>query len=151
MPKTMDADIVSGVVLVILGIAGNIGASTIVNMVVTRLSGAFYPEILFTIIILCGLGLIYQGVKREKKEPLPTFKVLDLAKIIVALLVYVYVMEYIGFIISTFLFLMVSMFVYGERRVKIMIPVSIISAIGIYFLFTKAFMISLPNIEFLIF
>ena len=151
MIKTMDSDVLSGAALVILGIAGNIGSSTIVNMVVTRLSGAFYPEVLFTIIILCGLGLIYQGVKREKKEPFPSFKILDLTEIIITLLIYVYVMEYIGFIISTFLFLMVSMFIYGERRVKIMIPVSVVASIGIYFLFTKAFMISLPNIEFLIF
>lgn len=142
----MDRDLVSGIFLVILGIAGFAGAETIENMLVTRLSGAFFPQVLFAIIILCGAALIFAGYKRTDKEALPDFKWGKLGQIVAALGIYVAIMEYAGFLISSVLFLVSAMLMFGERRIKVIIPAAVISSAVIYFLFTEAFMIVLPGI-----
>ena len=52
--KTVDQDMVSGIGLIVLGIAGLIGASGLENLVVADLSAAFFPNILFGILIFVG-------------------------------------------------------------------------------------------------
>lgn len=143
---SIDRDLASGIFLVILGIAGFVGAGTIENMLVTRLSGAFFPQVLFAIIFLCGAGLAFAGYKRTDKEALPDFKWGKLGQIVGALAVYVAILEYAGFLISSVLFLISAMLMFGERRIKVIIPVAVLSAVVIYFLFTEAFMIVLPGI-----
>jgi hypothetical protein len=64
----MDRDLVSGIFLVILGIAGFAGAETIENMLVTRLSGHFSRRCYLPLIILCGAALAFAGYKRTDKE-----------------------------------------------------------------------------------
>lgn len=145
LKKTLDKDICAGGFLIILALLGFIASSQIENMAVTRLSGAFYPNILFSILIICGIGLIYQGKKRKNKEAIPSFKWKKLIQMVIVLLLYVFLMEYIGFVLSTVLFMIVSMFLYGERRAKILLPVSIVISVVVYLLFTKAFMIILPT------
>lgn len=144
--KTVDRDVVSGSGLIVLGIIGFIGANDIENMVVTKLSGAFFPCVLFTIIILCGATLIFQGIKRVEKQAIPTFKCWKLVKMIIALGLYVFLMEYLGFIIATIFFLVIAMWLFGERRKKILILLPIMVAIIAYLLFAEAFMIVLPGI-----
>lgn len=144
--RHIDKDICAGSFLIILSLLGYIVTSQIDNMVITKLSGAFYPNLLFTIILLCGVSLIYQGKKRKIKEPLPSFKWKALLPLVVALLLYVALMEYIGFIISTALFLLTAMWLFGERRVKVLVPVAIVATAVVYVLFTQAFMIVLPTI-----
>ena len=144
--KTLDKDVVAGGFLVALGLLGFAVSSQIENMAVTRLSGAFYPNILFSVIILCGIGLVYQGKTRTEKVPLPSFKWKQLFQMVIALLLYVFLMEYIGFVLSTILFMIVSMWLYGERRIKILLPVSVVVSVIVYLLFTQAFLIVLPTI-----
>lgn len=144
--RHIDKDICAGSFLILLSVLGYLATSQIENMAITRLSGAFYPNILLTIILLCGVSLIYQGKKRKTKEALPSFKWKALIPIVVALLLYVVLMEYIGFIISTALFLLTSMWLFGEHRVKVLIPVALIATVIVYVLFTQAFMIVLPTI-----
>ena len=140
----MDRDMVSGIGLIILGAAGFFGSSTIVNMAVTKLSGAFFPEVLFTIIALCGVLLIFSSKKKAVKEALPSFNFIKLAEIIVILSVYVAIMDYVGFLVATILFLVAAMLAFGERRPLILGGVSVVGAAVVYLLFTKAFMIVLP-------
>ncbi|WP_455653182.1 tripartite tricarboxylate transporter TctB family protein [Phascolarctobacterium sp.] len=58
--------------------------------------------------------------------------------------IYVYIMDYIGFLIATVLFLVAAMYIFGERRKLILAGVSIAASVIVYFLFTEAFMIVLP-------
>ncbi|WP_455653183.1 hypothetical protein [Phascolarctobacterium sp.] len=58
--KTVDQDMVSGIGLIVLGIAGLIGASGLENLVVADLLASFFPNILFGIFIFCGICLLYQ-------------------------------------------------------------------------------------------
>ena len=147
--RKLDRDILSGIFLVVLGAVGYHEASQITNMTVTRLSGAFFPCLLFAIIASCGVCLIFQGATRKQRRPLPSFKWKRLIGMVCLLLAYVFIMRYVGFIISTVLFLISSMLLFGERRLKVLIPVSLIAAYAVYELFTEAFMIILPGIPFL--
>jgi multisubunit Na+/H+ antiporter MnhC subunit len=49
-----------------------------------------------------------------------------------------------GFLISSVLFLVSAMLMFGERRIKVIIPAAVISSAVIYFLFTEAFMLFCP-------
>ncbi|WP_293663268.1 tripartite tricarboxylate transporter TctB family protein [uncultured Phascolarctobacterium sp.] len=142
--KTVDQDMVSGIGLIVLGIAGLIGASGLKNLVVADLSAAFFPNILFGILIFCGICLLYQSKKRIEKVKLPAFNYVRLGAMLAVLSIYVYIMDYIGFLIATVLFLVAAMYIFGERRKLILAGVSIAASVIVYFLFTEAFMIVLP-------
>lgn len=145
--KTVDQDMVSGIGLIVFGITGFIGASRLENLVVADLSAAFFPNILFGILIFCGICLLYQSNKRVKKVKLPMFNYVRLGEILAVLSGYVYIMDYVGFIFATVLFLFAAMYVFGERRKLILFSISIAAATIVYFLFTEAFMIVLPGLN----
>jgi len=141
----MDRDFVAGIFMAILGVAGFLASGTIQNQAVTKMSGAFFPQVCFTVIFLGGLFLILQAKRRSEKVALPTFRIDKLAEIIVALIVYVFLMKYVGFLISSALFLVGAMWLFGERELKVIIPTAVVTAAVVYALFTYAFMIVLPT------
>ena len=145
--QTVDQDMVSGIGLIVFGTTGFIGASRLENLVVADLSAAFFPNILFGILIFCGICLLYQSQKRVNKVKLPTFNYVRLGAMLAVLSGYVYIMDYVGFILATVLFLFAAMYVFGERRKLILFSVSIAAAVIVYFLFTEAFMIVLPGLN----
>ncbi|MGE4527655.1 MAG: tripartite tricarboxylate transporter TctB family protein [Rhodospirillaceae bacterium] len=145
--KFKDQDILSGIILLLFALPGYIGAAQIENLRVSKLSGAFFPDVCFTVIALCGVILICRGVRREEKIPLPTIRWSKLLPVVGVLVAYVFIMEYLGFIISTILFVFSAIYVFGERRKKVLMSVPIITAVGVYYLFSKAFMIVLPGLS----
>jgi putative tricarboxylic transport membrane protein len=145
-----DRDVISGGLLILCGLAGYFFAYQLENLAVAGLSAAFFPSFLFTVLVICGLILIKQGLKREKKIAFPNLHLAKLLPVVGILVVYVLLMEYLGFIISTIVFLLSSLYVFGERRKKMLAVVPVMTAVIVYFLFNKAFMIVLPGLgEFL--
>ena len=145
--KFKDQDILSGIILLLFALPGYICAAQIENLKVSKLSGAFFPDVCFTVIALCGLILIHRGIRREEKIPLPKIRWSKLLPIVGVLAGYVFIMEYVGFIISTIIFVCCSIYLYGERRKKLLIIVPVVTAVGVYYLFNKAFMIVLPGLS----
>jgi cell division protein FtsW (lipid II flippase) len=141
-----DRDIISGGILLLCSLVGYFFAYQLENLVVAGLSSAFFPSFLFTIMLVCGLILIKQGAQREKKIPFPAFNLSKLAPIVAVMTFYVIIMENLGFIISTVVFLACSLYFFGERRKKTLTVVPVVTAAIVYFLFTKAFMIVLPGL-----
>lgn len=141
----MDRDFVAGIFMAILGVVGFLASGTIQNQAVTKMSGAFFPQVCFAVIFLGGLSLVLQAKRRSEKAAFPTFRVDKLAEIIAALIVYVFLMKYVGFLISSALFLVGAMWLFGERELKVIIPTAIVTAAVVYVLFTYAFMIVLPT------
>jgi putative tricarboxylic transport membrane protein len=103
------------------------------NLAVAGLSAAFFPSFLFTIMVICGLVLIRQGIKREKKIPFPNLHLPKLLPVVGILVIYVLLMDYLGFIISTIVFLLTSLYVFGERRKKMLAVVPVTTAVIVYF------------------
>lgn len=140
----MDRDLFSGIAMMILGVLGFMSAGTIQNQAVTKMSGAFFPQVCFAAIFLGGLLLIWQSRRRSEKVKLPSFRIDKLAEIVVVLAAYVFAMNYVGFVISSALFLVASMYLFGERNWKVIIPVAVVTAFVVWALFSFAFMIVLP-------
>ncbi|WP_337997309.1 tripartite tricarboxylate transporter TctB family protein [Oleispirillum naphthae] len=142
-----DQDVFSGGLLILFALPGYFCAAQIENLKVSKLSGAFFPDVCFTVMLVCGLILIRQGLQREEKIPLPSINWPKLLPVVGVLIAYVLIMEYVGFIISTMAFMLCCMYAFGVRRKKILLSVPIITAFGVYYLFGKAFMIVLPGLS----
>ena len=139
-----DQDIISGSLLVLASLLGYFYAWQMENLAVAGLSSAFFPSLCFTVMLVCGLILIKQGVQRGKKNPFPSIKWGKILPVIALLAGYVILMEYAGFIISSIVFLVCSICFFGERRKKILVAAPIVATGVVYYLFTQAFMIILP-------
>lgn len=140
-----NSDTASGLFLVALGVCGTLYTQMRGFRSTIGLSPGFFPTFLFIAIGICGLVLAYNGFKSENRS-WPKFKWGRLAIIIGMLAVYIVLMDFIGFIISTMIFLFASMWFYGETRIKILIPVTIAVTAIIYLLWTMVFNIPLPTI-----
>jgi putative tricarboxylic transport membrane protein len=142
--KIKDQDVLSGALLIICALIGYFFAAQLENLSVAGLSAAFYPSFLFTALLVCGAALVWQGVKREEKTPLPAFNWGKLLATAAALALYVLCMQYAGFVLSTIGFLVLAMYIFGERRKPVFLGVPVITSVAVYYLFSKAFMIILP-------
>ena len=65
--------------------------------------------------------------------------------LVVALILYVWIMRYIGFIISTLIFLPVTMWFMGYKKIVKSIIISIGITLFVYILFVRIFEIQLPE------
>lgn len=140
-----NSDTGSGLFLVVLSIAGIVYTATHGFKSTIGLSPGFFPTFVFAVIGICGLALVIKSL-RLKERSWPKFKWGKLGAIIGMLLVYIVLMELIGFIISTALFLVASMLFYGERRLKVLIPVTVCVTAVVFLLWTFVFNIPLPTI-----
>jgi len=139
-----DADLYVGVVLLIAAFFGFAETMQLPTSSAVGVSGKFYPNILFTVIAGCGCGLIFQGLTRTHNSKMPQFNWKELLPMLIVLLAYVFLLEYLGFIIMTLVFMVVSMWILGERRAIFLAAVPLVSTFGIYYLFSNVFMISFP-------
>ncbi len=139
-----DQDMLSGSFLIVFSLIGFFFASQLENLAVADLSAAFYPSLLFSALLICGITLVVQGFRKKIKTALPTFNWKQLVPMFTALFLYVQLMDYIGFLVATILFVFSAMFIFGERRKRFLFTVPILTATIVYGLFSTAFMIVLP-------
>ena len=139
-----DQDIFTGCLLIVCGLLGCFFAAQLENLAVAGLSSAFFPSLLFSLMLICGILLIFQGKKRQEKTPFPALRWNQLIPMLLSLTLYVTLLEYVGFIISTIIFVITAMLVFGERNKKSLVIVPITTAVVVYYLFSVAFMIVLP-------
>ncbi len=140
-----NGDTGSGLFLVLLSIGGIIYTIAHKFKSTIGLSPGFFPIFCFSIIGICGLVLFLKSFKLKERS-WPKFKWGRLGAIIGMLLVYIVLMNLIGFVISTLLFLVASMLFYGEKRIKVIAPVSAGLTAFVFLLWTQVFNIPLPTI-----
>lgn len=63
----------------------------------------------------------------------------------VAIAAYMWLLERLGFVVASYLFLVVSMFLLGSRRVLLNLAVSAVSLAAIYVIFQTVFAVVLPK------
>ena len=110
---------------------------------------ALFPSVLAVLFILCGIGLIIQGVRqREKLLKLDTGTLrlsgsLNIFFVLGTIVCYILLAETIGFLIFSFMVLLILM-----KWLKVKILSSIAMSIGvtlvIYLLFAKVLLVPLP-------
>lgn len=103
------------------------------------------PGICLVVTLLCSVILIVESLvfKKEKIVEFDWSKEKPAVLLILALCVYVFLIIRIGFIPASALIFSLILFYCGERKPFIYI-FSIAMAVGIYFLFSKVFHVSLP-------
>ena len=103
------------------------------------------PAILLVIILISSIALIFQSLvlKKEKVVEFDWNKEKPAILLIALMCVYVALIIHIGFILASVIIFVIVLFYCGERKPFIYI-FTIAAAIGIFFLFTNVFHVSLP-------
>ena len=148
---TKKQHIISSIVfLIISGIAfvscfSQLGETTLVihpYMMPTLTSGLMTALCVLRLIV--GLRMPADDPSKAKKKliEVPLKSLLTMGLIIV----YALLMKSVGFIITTFVYMMAQMFILreGKKNWLLMVVISLIMSVGIYFLFTRVFNIMLP-------
>ena len=111
---------------------------------------ALFPSVLAVLFILCGIGLVIQGIRnREKllKIDLGTVTLagwINIAFVLGTVACYIFFAEYVGFSIFSFVILMILM---KWLTVKLLhsLVMSIAVTLAIYLLFAKVLLVPLPR------
>ena len=104
------------------------------------------PGVCLVIILICSIILIIQSLvfKKEKVVEFDWKNEMPAILLIALLCLYVFLIIKIGFILASAIIFTVILFYSGERKPFIYI-FTIALAVGVYFLFSKVFHVSLPN------
>ena len=110
---------------------------------------ALFPSVLAVLFIICGIGLIIQGVRQREKSlkfDTGTLKLSGLLNILFVLgmiVCYIFLAQFAGFLIFSFLVLLILM-----KWLKVKTLASILMSAGvtlvIYLLFAKVLLVPLP-------
>jgi len=110
---------------------------------------SLFPSVLAVMFILCGIGLIIQGVKKREKllkfdtGSLTLPGLLNILFVLGTIVCYIFFAEYVGFLIFSFVVMLILM-----KWLKVKNLSSVLMAVGvtlvIYILFAKILLVPLP-------
>ena len=110
---------------------------------------ALFPSVLAVLFILCGIGLIIQGVRQHEKllkfetGTLTLSGLVNILFVLGTIVCYIFLAEHIGFLIFSFAVLLILM-----KWLKVKTLSSIVMSLGvtliIYLLFAKVLLVPLP-------
>ena len=112
----------------------------------TGLNPSFWPTIMFGLLLVCAIAIIIitaLGPDEEVKDS-DKFNLKKSVPTIIWVGLYIYAFQKFGFMYPTMVFLLGEMFLFGEKRLKFLLPISVLMPVILYYLFTKAFGIYLP-------
>jgi len=143
------SDSAIGLVLIGFGSAVLIHTRTFPSMDTGHPGPGFFPNILAGLIMVAGLGLVVQGVRRGERllkfDPggLGLTGLVNIVVVLAAIVFYIYLSDFLGFQITSFLLLLALLKWLGVRWLW-----SLIMAVGvtlaIYILFAKILLVPLP-------
>lgn len=110
----------------------------------SKVPSSFYPLVIFFALGLAGFVLLLKGIYAKEKQKLPKIKWRLIMPIIVLLIIYVTLLNFIGYLISTVLFFFVAMLLLGVRNKWQLISVPLSMSFFIYLTFEHGFRIMLP-------
>ena len=110
---------------------------------------ALFPTALSVLMIICGLVLVPGGLKSKAPlvQRLPELDARGITNILLLLagiVFYILVSETIGFLLTSFIVMVALMFML-KARLKMAIPVAVITTVCIYGIFNKFLMVPLPR------
>lgn len=104
---------------------------------------AFFPRIVLSGMVLFSLFVIFDTFRKEsgRVKLEGAVPVLGLIAITVA---YGIAMFWIGFLLSSFLFIVAASLILGYRKLIVVVPVAAVYAIAVWFMFQEILLIILP-------
>lgn len=138
-------DILSGLVLAILGVAVFFGARQIdVVQLDQGLSAAFFPALCGGLLAFTGVGIAVKGVLAAP-APMPFVADRRVAAVAAIFVAYFFTFTYVDFRIGAWAVLLVAMYTLGARGAKELIFVPVLVSAGIYALFRYGLQIQVPT------
>lgn len=112
-----------------------------------------FPQIITATMFVLGIALSvnsYISMRKGKKDDfhLNGKELLHIGILAAAFFVYLSGLKYLGYVVATPLFLFIFLYLYGDRKWKRMILVSVISTAVTFVLFKYLFQIYLPEFYF---
>ena len=109
-----------------------------------------FPQLLTGVLAVLAVTVIIQAVLNKTKDGDKPAKIngkdfLALLKFIVALVVYVYAIRYLGYCVSTLLFMMFGMWWMGQRKPVTIVMTGVVITVLIYLCFGWIFKVDLPS------
>jgi putative tricarboxylic transport membrane protein len=110
---------------------------------------ALFPRVLSVLFILCGIGLAIQGIRnRERLLHIDIGDItlagwLNIACVLGVILSYIFLVEYLGFLIFSFAILMAQMKWFNVKLLPSLL-MSVAVTLAIYLLFAKILLVPLP-------
>ena len=144
------ANIITSCIIILISIFFLFATSDINKAAGTILGPRFFPILILSVIIFLSLIIVILNIINRKKIDEVFIKKDELLRITVTVLmfiVYILIIEKIGFIISTALFMIVmSVFYYGkiDKKFISISGISVIMPVFLYLLFSKMFHVLLP-------
>ncbi|CAM2844302.1 tripartite tricarboxylate transporter TctB family protein [Paenibacillus sediminis] len=137
----------AGIVFFAIGTAFVIGSRSISTSAYGSNVGAnVFPLVLGILLALLSIRLVYETFRREKTEKQK--ENLDYKRfgiIFAAAVLYAYFLEDLGFVISTFLFLMIGFQTMQRGRIWVSLIISAAFSFGVYYLYVNVLDGSLPG------
>lgn len=117
-----------------------------------QIDGIEWPRMILVLLIAFMLINIFRLIKDSKKENSASFR-LNVKELVknklflgsILLLAYSMVLEFTGFIVSSIVLFGLYSYLLGEKRINRLIPVSILSVVVFYIIFSYGLDIMLPR------
>jgi len=143
-------DRIAGIAFLLIGILFVVESQRISDSAYGSAVGPkVFPMWLGIILILLSARLIYETFKYKSvetgKEQLQYKKFII---IFVSALLYAFLLEIIGYVLSTFLFLLVAFQTMEKGKIMYSLAISVLFSVGIYYLFSELLGGSLPGLPF---
>lgn len=110
---------------------------------------AVYPRLVNVWIAICGILLILKSWKSTEKiilyESKNEKRIIRVVVIVTIFLIYIFMIDFLGFFISSFIFIIILMLSFGVRQWIKLISVPIIILLFLYFLIKKVLFFPLPE------
>ncbi|MBD0380820.1 tripartite tricarboxylate transporter TctB family protein [Paenibacillus sedimenti] len=137
----------AGIAFFAIGIAFVVGSRSISTSAYGSNVGAnIFPMILGSFLALMSVRLIYESFRKkqaEKKKSNLDYKRFGI--IFIAACLYAFFLEDVGFVISTFLFLMIGFQTMQKGKVWVSLLIAACFSYGVYYLFVNVLDGSLPG------
>lgn len=116
----------------------------------------FWPKIVAVCISVMGVAIMLNGIfhitesnKRQNTEPKETGVEIQnnirVVLLVAILIVFFYLFQLIGYMISTFLLFCGTSFVLGYRNWKVLIPTAVCLSVGLYMFFVNLLGVRFPG------
>lgn len=118
-------------------------------------SAGAYPMVTTTVMLISALVILYQTLHTPREEGKPGqslanqfFQVLTpgmIVKFTLAILAYMLLLEWLGFLLCSYLFLVMGMWLLGSRRIVLNMVISAASLGFIHVVFQTIFSVAVPK------
>lgn len=141
------SDLVSGILTTIIGFIFFVSTLKI-KPARLGLSPADFPRLITIAMMVCGVALIFKSIFSKEvsgKKLIDSSFVKRFVALIAMFMTYVWLVDRIGFLYLTPFFVLGSAYVFGLKKLYLNIILSIGTTVVVYYIFSKIFLVPLPD------